>query len=430
MLANSKPLNLRRLLVLFVLVLGPLAYGQDADLNKVLQLPKLKLVTPDRIEQMNAPEKLAWQTYLEQSNKIAMLDRQQLFSELKTAGLSKSNPAPSSSVQFEIASDKHDAAWFRTDEANQLVANLLSFQTPAGGWSKSVDFSKGPRAKGMHWTNHNGNGWHYCGTLDNRATTEQIQFLAAHFTATQHMPSRQGAIAGIEWLLAAQYPTGGWPQVYPLEAGYHEAITLNDGAMQHALEVLTLVAKGSEPFAFVDASLRQRAQEAVDRGMDCLLRAQVVIDGQRTVWCAQHDPIDLQPLAARAKEPPSLSGAESADLVKFMMRKADDSPAARTMIESAVKWLDENRVTHIRKIKNAEGRTDYVADETSTEVYWARFYDLKTQKPIFAGGQDGIVYDTFTEMAKNNKVSYDYYTTRPRDVVTKELQRWKKRVGL
>jgi hypothetical protein len=54
---------------------------------------------------------------------------------------------------------------------------------------------------------------------------------------------------------------------------------------------------------------------------------------------------------------------------------------------------------------------------------------VKTAKPMFAGGQDGKVYDTFHEMAQHNKVTYDYFSTKPADVVGKEVDRWKKRIA-
>ena len=38
-------------------------------------------------------------------------------------------------------------------------------------------------------------------------------------------------IKGLNFILAAQYPNGGWPQGYPLEGAYHDDITLNDNAM-------------------------------------------------------------------------------------------------------------------------------------------------------------------------------------------------------
>ena len=414
------------LLALVHVLEGGRAVAQD----KAAELPKLKIISEERIAKLPQDERARWQSYLLKSKQNAAAEREQLANEVRSTGKSSSVAAPSGGEDFKLSKDEREAKWLESDATQTLATAVLSFQTPTGGWSKAVDYSQGPRQPGVHWTSQSGAGWHYCGTIDNGATTQQIQFLALHYSATKSEPSRRGVLKGIEWLLAAQYPSGGWPQVYPLEPGYHEAITLNDNAMTHVLELLIAIGKGAEPFAFLDPSIRERARGAVQRGLDCLERCQVVIDRQRTVWCAQHDPLDYSPVAARAKEPPSLSGAESAEFVKFLMRVADDSPQARTMIESAVKWLDAHRITNLRKTKNAAGKTDYVLDESSTEVYWARFYDLQTLKPIFAGAQDGIIYDTYSEMAKNNKVSYDYFTTKPRDVVTKELQRWKKRVGL
>lgn len=94
----------------------------------------------------------------------------------------------------------------------------------------------------------------------------------------------------------------------------------------------------------------------------------------------------------------------------------------------AVKWFEGNRLTGLRKTKNDAGKTDYVPDPESKEVYWARFYDLETGKPIFPGADDGISYPTHTEMAAKNKVAYDFMSTRPRDLLAKELPRWKKRL--
>jgi PelA/Pel-15E family pectate lyase len=305
---------------------------------------------------------------------------------------------------------------------------VLSYQTPTGAWSKSTDYSAGPRPPGTQWTNNSSNPWHYCGTLDNRATTEQIKFLAQVFLATQNSEAKTGALRGLEWLLTAQYPNGGWPQVYPVEPGYHEAITLNDGAMQHALEILLAVSTGDAPFSFVEPSLRQRAVTAFSRGIDCLIASQVKLAGTPSVWCAQHDPLSFEPVAARLKEPPSLSGSESAEMIKFLMRKGPTTQDVTTLIEQGITWIKTNRLTGLRKIRTPEGKTDYITDPTSAEVYWARFYDVVTGQPLFAGAQDGIIYPTFQEMAKNNKVAYDYFTSKPNDIITKEVERWRKRL--
>ena len=57
---------------------------------------------------------------------------------------------------------------------------------------------------------------------------------------------------GVDYLLAAQYPNGGWPQFFPLREGYYSRITYNDNAMVHVLTVLRDAAAGKPPYAFVD----------------------------------------------------------------------------------------------------------------------------------------------------------------------------------
>jgi PelA/Pel-15E family pectate lyase len=104
-----------------------------------------------------------------------------------------------------------------------------------------------------------------------------------------------------------------------------------------------------------------------------------------------------------------------------------DAPAGAS-IESAVTWFEGNRLAGLRKTRNDEGKTDYVPDRSSTEIYWARFYDLRTGKPVFPGADDGILYPTHTGMAAKNKVAYDFMSTRPRDLLEKELSRWRKRL--
>ena len=386
---------------------------------------RLTLLTPERIAALPEAERLRWQQWLDASARHAARDYDTLAAECRAARLPQPRPAPSAG-QFSL---ERGEAWFSSDEAAEIADTVISFQTPAGGWSKAVAWDKGPRQPGMAWTSQKSNPWHYCGTLDNRATTSQIRFLASVHRATGRKEVREAVLRGLDWLLAAQFPNGGWPQNYPLEAGYHEAITLNDNAMTFALRLVLEASLGEGDFAFLDEPLRGRLRAAYDRGIHCLAAAQFVRNGQKTVWAAQHDPLTLQPVAARLKEPASLSGGESAELLKFLMREAPVSPQTTAMIEPAVAWLDAHRVTGLRKVKNAAGKTDYVSDPGSGEVYWARFYDPVTEKPLFAGSDDGIVYPTFSEMAAKNKVAYDYFVTKPGEIINKEVARWRKRLA-
>lgn len=388
-----------------------------------------KMLTPERLAALPASQGGEWTTYVKRSNDRAAKEYDILAAECRKLGLPKAKPAPGSRAEFELDSDT-PAAWFASDEAKALADAAISYQTPTGGWSKGIDYTAGPRALGTHWTNSQSDDpWHYCGTFDNRSTTEHLKLLAGVYSATKREDVRAVLQRGLDYVFEAQYPNGGWPQNYPIESGYHEAITLNDNAMVHILEVLLTIMQQKPPFAFANEALSQRAKAAFERGIDCLATMQVKIDGKTTVWCAQHDPLSLAPEHARTKEPPSLSGGESAEVVRFLMRKAPITDATKTMIDTAVEWFEKHKLTGLRKTKNAEGKTDYEEDASSKEAYWARFYDLKTGKAIFPGSQDGINYATFREMAARNKVAYDFMTTKPGDLLTKEMDRWKKRLA-
>jgi len=404
-----------RLLLLFALC--PLLFAQAAE-------KPFTLLTDELIAKLPEAQRSEWTAYIAQSRAFAAEEHRILDAEHTKAD---AKPAPGNRAEFEHDSDT-PAEWFASEENQKLAEVVISYQTPTGGWSKAVDYTKGPRQPGTHWTAQTGDAWHYCGTFDNRTTTEQIKFLAGVFTATKRDDVKAALMKGLDYLFAAQYPNGGWPQNFPIERGYHEAITLNDDAMVHILEVLHDLAEGANHFAFADAALKQRARVVFDKGIANIAAMQVRIDGQPTVWCAQHHPLTLEPVKARAKEPPSLSGGESANLVKFLMRSGPTRPEVVAIIESALKWFDAHRLTGLRKTKNDQGKTDYIADPASTDVLWARFYDLQTAKPIFAGAQDGIVYHTFHEMAAKNKVAYDFFSTRPAELLGKELPRWRKRL--
>jgi len=80
----------------------------------------------------------------------------------------------------------------------------------------------------------------------NRATPRtQAAFLEA-------MQERRVTVFGATHLIdepfsvfAAQNPNGGWPQVWPLQGGYHDGITYNDGAMLNVMVLLQDISAGT-----------------------------------------------------------------------------------------------------------------------------------------------------------------------------------------
>lgn len=81
------------------------------------------------------------------------------------------------------------------------------------------------------------------------------------------------------------------------------------------MSLVRKIARKEEPYDFVDPARQEKAQIAIDKGLEVILAMQVKIDGKPTVWCAQHDRETLEPAKARAYELPSLSGGESVGII-------------------------------------------------------------------------------------------------------------------
>ncbi len=190
-----------------------------------------------------------------------------------------------------------DAKWLAGDTARGIAENLLLYQYPSGGWPKNIDMAASLTPAQRAELEERA---HDDATIDNGATTTQIRFLAHIGSVTGEARYRTAAERGLDYLLAAQYPNGGWPQYFPLRKGYYTHITFNDDAMVEVLEVLRDAETGKAPFAWLDEARRAKARAAVDRGIACILRCQVVQDGKLTAWAAQHDEVTLAPAWARS----------------------------------------------------------------------------------------------------------------------------------
>jgi PelA/Pel-15E family pectate lyase len=381
-------------------------------------------ITTNRLNELPSADQPAWRAYLERSIANAKLDAAAVQAEVIAHKMTNAVRAPSGG-DFGLPA-KNGAPWYTTDNAKQLADTILSYQTPSGGWSKHLGFSKGPRQPGMQWSSQNepGQPAHYVATFDNRSTTEEMYFLANMWEATKRDDCKAGFTNGLKFILAAQFPNGGWPQVYPLEGGYHDDITFNDDAMTHILELLAAIGRNEPCYAFLNDSQRRQAADALGAGIRNVLKTQITQNGKKTVWCAQYDSITLQPVGARKMEPGTLSGSESAHILEFLMTITNPAPEIVASIENGLAWFESVKITGLSKT-NVNGKTAYESNSDSTTVYWARFYDLATGKPVFPG-RDGIVYQTFAEMAAKNKLGYDYYTTHPGSTLNNHQKKWRK----
>ncbi|RME70596.1 MAG: pectate lyase, partial [Verrucomicrobia bacterium] len=319
------------------------------------------------------------------------------------------------------------SGWYGAEEAVRIAERVLAFQLPSGGWTKNIDLaadrSAEERAQLLRRAAEAGS------TIDNGATTRELRFLARVYRAHPDERWAEAIRRGVDYLLQAQYPNGGWPQFYPLIGGYHDHITYNDDAMIRVLRLLRDVACGAPDFAFRGAEMRQRAAEAVERGVACILATQVVVDGEKTVWCAQHDAETLAPAPARKYEPISLSGVESVEIVRFLMELDDFSPAIVEAVEGAVAWFERTAIRGFRyEFVDAPGlpggRDRVLVPDPEAGPLWARFYDIETQRPIFLG-RDSVVHERLSEIEHERRVGYRWYSGAAAGLLARDLPRWR-----
>jgi pectate lyase len=312
------------------------------------------------------------------------------------------------------------AEWYRGEEAARIAANVLSHQSPEGSWPKNTDTTRP----------YTGDPAQLKGTFDNGATTGELRFLARMHVETKDDRYGRAFLKGLDHVLKAQYPTGGWPQFHPPPKTYHRHVTFNDNAMVRLMNFMRDVATRKE-FAFVVADRRRDAKDAFDRGIDCILKCQVKVDGILTAWCAQHDQVDFSPRVGRTYELASLSGAESVGVVRLLMSLDDPSPEVVRAVEGAVAWFEAakvegTRVVMVRDEQSPTGRNKVVVNDPEAPPLWARFYEIGTKRPMFAD-RDGVKKYALAEIGYERRNGYAWYGYWPQPLLEEEYPAWKKK---
>jgi hypothetical protein len=133
-------------------------------------------VTEARIAALPAARQAPWRAYLAHSRALAAADKAALAAE-RAAGADGAAPADPPEGRNGGAGMPLDrpADWYGSPEARHVADEIVSFQTPAGGWGKNVDRSGPLRKRGQNWV---ATGNSYVGTIDNDATTTELRFLA------------------------------------------------------------------------------------------------------------------------------------------------------------------------------------------------------------------------------------------------------------
>ena len=258
-------------------------------------------------------------------------------------------------------------AWRRSGDARHLAAArragdlLVSLQLSNGGWYSEMPVHGTQLAwwfRGMaHWA-----------TLDDDVTSGAIRLLLDLADVTGDARYREAATRGLDLLLAAQLPDGGFPLTWRpsgivwLNPSFEDLPSTNDAATTGPVLALLSGARALD---------RPDLLEAAHRGARWLARAQGA--EPHAGWAQQYER-DGRPAPGRRFEPAGWASWESRIVVDALLDVAaatgDRSLCAR--VARAIRWL---------------------AAAAVGPGCWARLYDPTSGRPLFVG-PDGAVVGT------------------------------------
>jgi PelA/Pel-15E family pectate lyase len=303
-------------------------------------------------------------------------------------------------------------------QAAQHAANaLIKGQHTSGGWNYLIDFA-GEKSIREWYDSIGRNGWrleefhHYYGnaTFDDAGTSDAAKFLLRFYLEKRDVRYKPALDKAIDFVLAAQYPNGGWPQRYPPaeefpmhgSPDYTPFVTFNDDVAAENIEFLIMCYR---------ALNEKRLLTPVIRAMNSYLLTQQ--PQPQPGWAMQYS-TDMKPAAARSYEPAALSTSTTAGnivkLLEFYQLTGDKKFIQR--IPEALDWLDTVRLPE-NQIRNGRSHPTFV--------------ELKTNKPLYlhrrgANVTNGEYYVDYNP----EKTVVHYSSTRRLDI--KALRRHFKKI--
>ncbi|MES1213296.1 MAG: pectate lyase, partial [Singulisphaera sp.] len=152
-------------------------------------------------------------------------------------------------IQAAPDQPSHDPA-----DVTAIVENILLFQRDNGGWPKDYDMlavltdEQRDTLRATHPKQDT--------SFDNHNIHSQVAYLALAQAAHDQPEWRDACRRGLDFMLAAELPGGGFPQSFPHPKGYSALITFNDGVTIGILNVLRDIADGQSQWSWLDNERR------------------------------------------------------------------------------------------------------------------------------------------------------------------------------
>ena len=257
---------------------------------------------------------------------------------------------------------------------------LLQGQLQSGGWDYRIVFDSKERqgyAYRVDQKNSKIKKQRNVTTLDDNTTQAALSFLMRLDRALDFQDAKihEAAQFALKSLLEAQYPNGAWPQRfsqppnpadYPVKKAsypsdwsreyvkkdYRGHYTFNDNAIADMVELMFLAADiYNEPKYF----------SAAERAGDFILLAQM--PEPQPGWAQQYS-VDMHPVWARKFEPPAITGGEGQGVMQTLLRLYEQT----------------GKKKYLAPLPRA---LDYYRNSQIADGQLARFYELKTNQPLY-----------------------------------------------
>ncbi|HIA20731.1 MAG TPA: polysaccharide lyase [Planctomycetes bacterium] len=304
---------------------------------------------------------------------------------------------------------------FYRDAARQTALALVQGQLRSGGWDYRIEFNPKQRNKYAYRTDGKRSGTRNTTTLDDNTTQSALRFLM-HIDRTLEFKDpqiHQAVRYCLKSLLEVQYPNGAWPQrfseypdpdkfpvrkanypptwsrTYP-EKDYRTYYTFNDNTMADVIDVMF-----EATAIYNDARYRQAAEKCGD----FILLAQM--PAPQPAWAQQYNAA-CQPAWARKFEPASVTGGESQGIMRTLLKLYRKTGKTKYLeaVEPALKYLEASRLP--------DGKL-------------ARFYELKTNKPLYFTKKYDLTYQ-----ANDLPTHYGFIVGSKLETIRKNFERLRK----
>ena len=321
-------------------------------------------------------------------------------------------------VADHFSTPNYDSA--KKESIIKQATYAVSWQLDNGGWDKDYSLHISRAWNGTESKKTKGwivNGT-ILGTIDNDGTYSEMRLIAEAYRLstdeTQKKLFLDSFNKAFAFLQNLQYPTGGFAQVYPRRGNYSDNVTFNDDAMVNVLRLLQDISKQKYPFdqgGIADSATQQLSATMMQKGVQYILDSQIVVNGTKTAWCAQHHPQTYAPAQARAYEHPSISGSESVGIIKFLLTLVDNAKA-QSAAQSAIAYLDSVKLSNT----TYDDQTAPYIFAKDGETIWYRFYEIGTNKGIFSDMSGEIKYD-ISEITEERRTGYKWCVDTPKKLL-------------